>query len=137
MSTEGAARAAIDDGKRCPCGTGLTYGECCGPIHRREREAATAEQLMRSRFTAFALRDVDWLLASWHPTTRPRSLELDPGIRWLRLDIVGTSAGGPFDREGIVSFDAHWVADGTRGSMREVSSFRRDHGWQYVDGQQR
>jgi SEC-C motif domain protein len=124
----------LDDAKRCPCGTGLTYGECCAPIHRGEREAATAEALMRSRFTAFATADVDWLLASWHPTTRPRSLELDPGIRWLRLDLLGTSDGGPFDREGTVSFEAHWVAEGARGSMRELSRFRRDHGWQYVDG---
>lgn len=127
---------ALDDAKRCPCGTGLPFGECCAPIQRREREAATPEALMRSRFTAFATGDVDWLLASWHPTTRPRSLELDPGIRWLRLDIVGSS-GGPFDREGTVSFDAHWVADGERGVMRELSRFRRDQGWQYVDGTER
>ena len=124
----------IDDAKRCPCGTGLPYGECCAPIHRGEREAATAEALMRSRFTAFAIGDVDWLLASWHSSTRPRSLELDPGIRWLRLDIQGTSGGGPFDRDGTVAFEAHWVADGQRGSMREVSRFRRDKGWQYLDG---
>lgn len=123
----------LDDAKRCPCGTGLPYGECCGPIHRGEREPATAEALMRSRFTAFAIGDVDWLLASWHPSTRPRSLELDPGIRWLRLDVRGTS-GGPFDREATVAYEAHWVADGQRGVLRELSRFRRDQGWQYVDG---
>ena len=125
-----------DDGKRCSCGTGLTDGECCGPIHRGEREAATAEQFMRARFTAFAVGDADWLLASWHSSTRPRSLELDPGIRWLRLDILGATGGGPFDREGTVSFEAHWVAEGARGSMRELSRFSRDRGWQYVDGQE-
>ncbi|MCR8670970.1 YchJ family protein [Agrococcus sp. HG114] len=127
---------SVGDGDRCPCGTGLVYGECCGPIHRGDREAATAEQLMRSRFTAFALGDADWLLASWHPSTRPRSLELDPGIRWLRLDILSTAGGGPFDSEGTVVFEAHWVADGARGSMREASRFRRDRIWQYVDGEQ-
>lgn len=124
----------IDDARRCPCGTGLTFGECCGPILRLEREAATAEALMRSRFTAFAVGDVDWLLRSWHSSTRPRSLELDPGIRWLRLDVLGTTGGGPFDREGTVAFASHWVAEGRRGSMRELSRFRRDSGWQYVDG---
>lgn len=124
----------LGDAARCPCGTGLTFGECCAPIQRGEREAATAEALMRSRYTAFALEDVDWLLASWHASTRPRSLELDPGIRWLRLDITSTTGGGPFDREGTVGFESHWVADGARGSMRELSSFRRDAGWQYVDG---
>lgn len=125
-----------DDARRCPCGTGLTFGECCGPVLRGEREAATAEALMRSRFTAFAVGDVDWLLASWHSSTRPRSLELDPGIRWLRLDVLGTSDGGPFDREGTVTFESHWTAEGARGSMRELSRFRRDRGWQYVDGDQ-
>lgn len=119
---------------RCPCGTGLPLDECCGPVLAGEREAATAEALMRSRFTAFARGDVDHLLATWHSSTRPRSLELDPGIRWLRLDVLGTSGGGPFDAEGTVAFEAHWVADGTRGSLRELSRFRRDRGWQYVDG---
>lgn len=90
---------------------------------------------MRSRFTAYALGDVDWLLASWHSSTRPRSLELDPGIRWLRLDVLGTT-GGPFDRVATVDFEAHWVAQGARGSLRELSRFRRDRGWQYVDGDQ-
>lgn len=124
----------IDDATRCPCGTGLAFGECCGPIQRGERQAATAEALMRSRYTAFAVEDVDWLLASWHASTRPRSLELDPGIRWLRLDIEATSGGGPFDREGTLTFAAHWVADGARGAMRERSRFTRDAGWRYVDG---
>ncbi len=128
-----SAAVPLDGAKRCPCGTGLTYGECCGPIHRGEREAATAEVLMRSRFSAFATGDVDWLLASWHASTRPRSLELDPGIRWLRLDVQGTS-GGPFDTEATVAFEAHWVAGGERGVLRELSRFRRDRGWQYVDG---
>lgn len=130
----------IEDAQRCPCGTGLPFGECCAPVHRGERAAATAEALMRSRFTAFAFGDVDWLLASWHASTRPRSLELDPDIRWLRLDVLGTTGGGPFDREGTVSFASHWMveeagaAKGTRGSMRELSRFRRDSGWQYLDG---
>lgn len=123
----------IDDAARCPCGTGLVFGECCAPIQRGERPAPTAEALMRSRYTAFAVGDIDWLLASWHASTRPRSLELDPGIRWLRLDVLGTT-GGPFDAVGTVSSEAHWVADGARGSTRELSRFRRDAGWQYVDG---
>ncbi|WP_072314389.1 YchJ family protein [Agrococcus sp. Marseille-P2731] len=127
-------RRALADTDRCPCGTGLPFGECCAPIHRGERQAATAAALMRSRFTAYAVGDVDWLLASWHASTRPRSLELDPGIRWLRLDVLGSTGGGPFDREGTVAFASHWLAEGTRGSMREHSRFRRDAGWQYVDG---
>ena len=63
--------------RRCPCTSGLPYDECCGPLHRGERAAPTAEQLMRSRFSAFALADAAYLLATWHPSTRPESLELE------------------------------------------------------------
>ena len=63
---------------------------------------------MRSRFTAFALGDADYLLKSWHPTTRPRSLQLDPDLRWYRLDIIGRSKGALLDTEGTVEFVAHY-----------------------------
>ena len=68
--------------RRCPCGTGLPYDECCGPLHAGATPAATAEQLMRSRYSAFAVGDAAYLLATWHPSTRPPALELDPGVRW-------------------------------------------------------
>ncbi len=108
-------------------------------MHRGERAAATAEQLMRSRFSAFALGDADHLLRSWHRSTRPDRLELDPDVRWYRLDVLATSAGGPFDATGAVEFEAFHRptrrGDGEPGSLRELSRFvRGDEGWQYVDG---
>jgi uncharacterized protein YchJ len=57
--------------RRCPCGTGLPYAECCRPLHDGTGTAASAEQLMRSRYSAFAVGDPAYLLATWHPTTRP------------------------------------------------------------------
>ncbi len=91
---------------------------------------------MRSRYTAFALGDVAHLLATWHPSTRPRSLDVDPGLEWRRLVIVDRSAGGPFDREGIVEFEAFWTHGGERGSQRERSRFvREERRWLYVDGE--
>lgn len=88
---------------------------------------------MRARFSAFALGDVDYLLDSWHPNTRPISLDLDPEQRWFRLDILGQS-GGPFDRTGIVEFRAHFRLDGVAGSQHEVSRFLRERGrWYYLD----
>ena len=90
---------------------------------------------MRSRYSAFAIGDVDYLLATWHPNTRPGSLALEPDRRWYRLDILRTERGGPFDADGIVEFRAyHRSADG-KGSQHEVSTFVREDGrWLYVDG---
>ena len=120
---------------RCPCGTGLALEECCGPLLAAEREAPTAEALMRSRYTAFAVGDARYLLRTWHPSTRPEALVLDDGIRWQRLEILSRSGGGPFDREGTVTFAAHWRADAERGRLRETSRFARGAaGWHYVDG---
>lgn len=88
---------------------------------------------MRSRYTAFALELGDYLLASWHPTTRPESIGFEPGIRWRRLDVLRTEAGGPFDREGAVEFEAHYRLEGARGVQHEVGAFLRERGrWYYL-----
>lgn len=119
--------------RRCPCLSGDTYDACCGPIHRGVVEAPTAERLMRSRFSAFALGDADYLLASWHPSTRPSSLALDAGLRWYRLDIVGATGGGILDREGTVRFCAYFKGDAV-GVQEEDSRFVREgRRWFYVD----
>lgn len=95
-------------GKRCPCGTGLTYGECCYRFHSGEWVAPTAEALMRSRFTAFAVGNSQYLLDTWDPETRPSELGLDMGIDFYRLDILETTGGGPFDSTGTVKFQAFY-----------------------------
>ncbi|WP_345764820.1 YchJ family protein [Diaminobutyricibacter sp. McL0608] len=119
---------------RCPCLSGDSYEACCGPVHRGEVEAPTAERLMRSRFSAFALGDADYLLASWHTSTRPANLELDPGLRWYRLDVVGTSRGGILDSVGTVRFRAYYKGDAV-GVQEEDSRFVREgRRWFYVDG---
>ncbi|MGO2685036.1 YchJ family protein [Microbacterium sp.] len=120
---------------RCPCTSGDTFDSCCGPILAGARAAPTAERLMRSRFTAFATGDAAYLLRSWHPSTRPDDLELDADTRWTRLDILDTAAGGPFDTDGVVAFEAFFRERGTPGSMRERSRFVREaRVWMYVDG---
>jgi SEC-C motif-containing protein len=119
---------------RCPCLSGNPYDECCGPLHDGAA-APTAERLMRSRFSAFALGLPGYLLDSWHPSTRPASLELDPEQRWTRLDILSTRDGGPFDTRGQVAFRAWWRSDSDRGTLEETSDFVRERGrWSYVDG---
>jgi SEC-C motif-containing protein len=87
---------------------------------------------MRSRFTAFALGNSAYLLASWHPSTRPAVIELDDGLRWYRLDILGRTGGGLTDAEGTVDFEAFYKG-AERGSVRENSRFVRDDGrWSYL-----
>lgn len=91
---------------------------------------------MRSRFTAFALGDTGYLLRSWHATTRPGELDLDPDRRWLFVEILRTAGGGPFDESGIVEFVAHYRDPGGRGRLHETSRFLRVDGfWQYLDGE--
>jgi SEC-C motif-containing protein len=124
---------------RCPCGSGDTYGDCCARYLTQGHRAPTAQALMRSRYTAFATGDSPYLLATWHPSTRPDDLELDGRMTWRRLDVVATDAGGPWDDAGTVEFVAHYRLDadaaGQRGRLKEVSRFVREDGrWLYVDG---
>ncbi|WP_396652269.1 YchJ family protein [Microbacterium paludicola] len=128
-------RTRHDGHMRCPCTSGDVYYSCCGPVLARTTKAPTAERLMRSRFTAFALGDAPYLLTSWHPSTRPARLNLDPDVRWTRLDILDVFGGGPFDSDGVVEFEAFFREAGAPGSMRERSRFvREDRSWTYLDG---
>lgn len=89
---------------------------------------------MRSRYSAFAVRDADYLLRTWHPSTRPDGLDLDDDTEWLRLTILDTTGGGLLDDEGTVEFIAQYrTADG-RGRQHELSRFSRvDRQWVYLD----
>jgi SEC-C motif-containing protein len=120
---------------RCPCLSGEVYGACCGRYHSGARTAPTAEVLMRSRYSAFALGLERYLLNSWHPSTRPDSVDLDDETRWMRLDIEDVRRGGPTDSEGVVRFTAIYRdADGGH-RLTETSRFVRESGvWFYVDG---
>ena len=100
-----------------------------------EREwPSDAEALMRSRYAAFVALDRDWLLATWHPSTRPASLDLDPSIKWLGLDVKEHRQID--DRRAEVEFVARFRSGGGRAQrLRERSRFVREGGrWYYVDG---
>ncbi|MFI0410012.1 YchJ family protein [Actinomadura sp. 3N508] len=120
---------------RCPCGVGDRYRDCCGRLHRGEASAATAAELMRSRFSAFARQDEAYLLATWHPATRPEQIGFENALRWTQLEIVREEAGGPDDDKGIVEFRARYVTGSEPGELHEVSRFvRHDGRWVYVRG---
>ncbi len=115
---------------RCPCDTGLPYAQCCGPLHDGGR-APTAVVLMRSRYSAFVRGDVVYLQGTWHPSTRPTALVLDPDVRWTGLEVLVVTAGGLLDATGEVTFRAHHGAT----SQHEKSRFSKvDGAWRYEDG---
>ncbi len=121
----------------CPCGR-AEYAECCEPLHAGAAQAPTAERLMRSRYSAFALGLDNYLLLSWHSSTRPAAaeFELDRDVAWKRLLVEQTEAGGPFDDEGYVTFTAIARTPEGRFEQRERSRFLRENGcWRYVDGE--
>lgn len=90
---------------------------------------------MRSRYSAFVLRDADYLLATWHEDHRPSRVRFTPGQRWLGLRICRTEAGGPDDEQGIVEFVARFKILGRGYRLHETSRFKREQGrWFYCDG---
>jgi len=128
---------SIDTLTPCPCGNPAGYTECCGTLHDGV-VAASAEQLMRSRYSAYVLKREDYLLASWHPDTRPATLRLSaqqPPPTWLGLavrraeDVDGDHA--------TVEFVARYRLGGGRAQRQhETSRFeRRDGRWYYLDGE--
>ena len=138
---KGKGFAMSTDQGPCPCGGG-SYQSCCAPLHRGEQRASTAEQLMRSRYAAFAKGELEYLLTT-HP--EPELVEADRRralrqscrqTRWLGLTVLAISAGGPRDLEGTVQFEAHYRG----GVLRETSLFARRDGdpagdWLYIRAQ--
>ncbi len=90
---------------------------------------------MRSRYTAYVLRNADYLSRTWHPATRPVELGLDDGTTWQGLTVIRTSGGSENDERGIVEFTARCRVKETPGSLHEISEFVRQQGrWFYLDG---
>ncbi|WP_034591698.1 YchJ family protein [Hamadaea tsunoensis] len=118
---------------KCPCGSDRPYADCCGPLHAGLSGAPTAETLMRSRYSAYARRDEAYLLRTWHPSTRPKHVDFEANLRWVRLDVQRTAQGSLFDSKGTVLFEAHYTMDGRPGAVKEHSTFVRENGeWLYV-----
>jgi SEC-C motif-containing protein len=129
------SRAAAADAP-CPCGTTQRYSDCCGRYHDGplHLQAPDAEQLMRSRYSAFVLGLSGYLLDSWHPAQRPAALEADPpGLSWLGLQVkqhVQQDA-----THATVEFVARSKLGGRAHRHHELSRFeKRDGRWYYVDG---
>jgi SEC-C motif-containing protein len=133
---EGVNLTTTDPGHGpCVCGSGKGYRSCCGPLHDGAA-ADTAEALMRSRYSAFALGLEDHLFRTWHPGTRPDGPYTSAGLVWRGLTVLRTEDGGPGDSTGVVEFEARYAAavDGAEQVLKETSRFERRAGrWVYVD----
>ena len=118
----------------CPCGSNTDFKLCCGPILSAEQWPTSAEQLMRSRYTAFCMLDENYLLASWHSTTRPASLGLDQQepVKWVDLRVLNHTSD---DDKASVEFVARYKINGKAHKLHEKSRFIKQQGrWFYVDG---
>ena len=119
----------------CPCNSGRPYAECCKPLLSGDHLACTAEALMRSRYTAYVVRDIAYLLKSWHPSTRPDNIDTATIPEWSGLNIIRTEKGMETDSEGVVEFQATAFSPKNMLRLHEVSRFVKEDGqWLYVDG---
>jgi len=126
----------------CPCGSGKMLSSCCGQWLSGKQSAPTAEALMRSRYTAYVLKNVDYLVKTTLPAAREPNLADDirswmNQVTWQRLHVLSTKAGGRSDNEGTVEFIAEFI--GPRGADRhhELSLFKKVRGiWFYAEALQ-
>lgn len=122
----------------CPCGSNKPYANCCGVAHKDLSAVATAEQLMRSRYTAFTMAKGDYLMASHHSSTRPikekKAIEdWAKSVNWIRLEILDNKKGGLKDQSGTVTFNAYYLEKGQVKIIHEKSAFIKEKGlWMYL-----
>ena len=121
--------------KICPCGRNSQYKDCCGRYLDTSESAASAEKLMRSRYTAYTLLREEYLLSTWHPSTRPVSLGLANEVptKWLGLEIKRHEFNQA--EHALVEFVARYKVNGRAHRLHEVSRFVYENGrWLYVEG---
>ena len=129
----------VRDESLCPCKSRLPYGVCCGPYHYGKAQPQTAEQLMRSRYSAYFFRLIDYLVDTTHPDHKTPNMRQEiqamaDQVNWKFLTILSTSKGQADDKTGKVEFSAEFYHDDTKHEHYEVSRFRRYKGaWKYVD----
>ncbi|MCY1634090.1 YchJ family protein [Marinifilum sp. D737] len=125
----------------CYCGKSNSYEECCGTIHSGKRKTETAEDLMRSRYSAFVIADIAYILKTYSSKTRPLNQEKEildwaKSVDWKRLDVVNTNKGNSMDDNGHVEFKAYYKEDGIDQCLHENSFFEKENEqWVYVSGE--
>lgn len=129
----------MDKGKLCPCGSSKEYTDCCAIAHNNILDVLTAEQLMRSRYSAYVMANSDYLNISHHSKTRPQSrserrdtIKWAKRVKWEKLDVLYTYQGQENDEHGIVEFKAYFSEAGKSSLIHEKSTFEKENGhWVY------
>jgi SEC-C motif domain protein len=122
----------------CYCGNLKTYSHCCEEVHNNITEAATAEQLMRSRYSAFVLANGDYLMQSHHSSTRPikeknEIVKWAKSVQWIKLEVLETSKGNENDTDGTVTFNAYFYENEKVEVIHEKSAFIKENNhWTYL-----
>lgn len=139
-STPAVIPMSIPTTSPCPCQSGKTYGECCGPFHAGTAWPATAEALMRARYCAYVVKKIDYVELTDHPERkagfdRKAAEQWSTLSEWLGLEIVAKEQGGEADSTGVVEFRARFKVRGQEAQHHERSTFAKVEGrWYYVDG---
>lgn len=122
----------------CYCGSLTSYSNCCQKAHKNIAEAKTAEQLMRSRYSAFVLANGEYLMQSHHSSTRPLKekkaiVKWAKSVEWIKLEVLETTKGTAKDTEGIVTFKAYFYENGKVDVIHEKSAFLKENNhWSYL-----
>ncbi|CDH04619.1 conserved hypothetical protein [Xenorhabdus bovienii str. oregonense] len=127
--------------KICPCGSDSLFVHCCGSYLENHHSAPDAESLMRSRYSAYATKNADYLIATWHPDCQAESWRSEieqsfASVQWLGLNVIDTGEG-QHNNEAYVEFSACFIEQGKqdRQLIHERSRFLRiDQHWFYLDG---
>lgn len=121
--------------KSCPCQSGRLFSLCCAPLLSGSKTADTAETLMRSRYCAYTMADVNYLLKTWHTTTRPTTIDPATIPDWQKLEVISTNKGGESDKTGFVEFKAYALVNNSLKVLHERSRFVKENNrWLYVEG---
>lgn len=122
----------------CYCGNNKTYQDCCEVFHKNSGKTETAEQLMRSRYSAFVLGNGDYLMQSHHASTRPikekkEIIKWAKSVQWIKLEVLETSKGNKNDTDGTVTFNAYFYEHGKVNVIHEKSAFIKENNhWTYL-----
>lgn len=124
---------------KCPCNPNKNYTDCCKTAHDNINSVETAEQLMRSRYSAFVLANIEYLQKSHHSSSRPKTkdkkeiLAWTKSVQWLKLEVINTSKGRKTDTTGTVEFKAYFIENGSIDIIHENSEFSKENNhWVYV-----
>ena len=128
------------ESEKCPCCSGKLYSECCEPVIRGVRKPANPEELMRSRYSAYAKAEIDHLFTSTDPSQR-ETVDRDEmrqwaeRSKWLGLEIISATGTEPGDEKGEVEFIARYTDQNTPLEHHELAEFRKHNGeWFFYDG---